>query len=50
MKRLTDNIQNRRAYIQERMANKQTSVSSEVRRIARDLFISERTVYRDMHC
>lgn len=49
MKRLTDNISNRRAYIKERMSNKQTSVSSEVRKIARDLFISERTVYRDLH-
>ena len=49
MKKTGETIDRRRQYVQERMTNRSTSVTSEVRRIARDLFISERTVYRDLH-
>ena len=50
MKKTGETIDRRRQYIQERMTNRNSSVSNEVRRIARELFISERTVYRDLHC
>lgn len=40
-------IEQRRAYISSRLSNRHGSITSEVKRISRDLFISERQVWRD---
>lgn len=38
----------RRKYIKEMIDNRNESLSKEIRQLARELFISERTVYRDL--
>ena len=42
-------INARREYIQKRIKNRKGTISAEVKRISRDIFISERTVYRDLY-
>ena len=39
----------RREYIRSRISVRNANIDAEVKRIARDLFISERTVYRDLY-
>ena len=50
MKKTGETIDRRRAYIKQRVNNRNSSIKNEVRHIARELFLSERTVYRDLHC
>ena len=44
-----ERIDRRRDYIKTRVENRNTTITAEVRRIARDLFMSERTVYDDIY-
>ncbi len=42
-------IEARRQYVRKRIQNRKSTISAEVRKISRDIFISERTVYRDLY-
>jgi len=46
---INERIKKRREYVKTRIDARNINIHAEVKRIARDLFISERTVYRDLY-